>query len=74
MLKNAGVNRLSFGVQTFEDELLQKIGRVHKQKDVFRFRGKFYESVRRLQHPVNGIHQFFQLDGRERCRRASRFQ
>lgn len=35
ILKNAGVNRLSFGVQTFEDELLQKIGRVHKQKDVF---------------------------------------
>nr|WGD66282.1 radical SAM family heme chaperone HemW [Bacillus velezensis] len=35
IMKNAGVNRLSFGVQTFEDELLQKIGRVHKQKDVF---------------------------------------
>ncbi|MFO6496302.1 MULTISPECIES: radical SAM family heme chaperone HemW [Bacillus] len=34
VLKAAGVNRLSFGVQTFEDELLEKIGRVHKQKDV----------------------------------------
>ncbi|QJC89364.1 radical SAM family heme chaperone HemW [Bacillus inaquosorum] len=35
ILKGAGVNRLSFGVQTFEDDLLEKIGRVHKQKDVF---------------------------------------
>ncbi|MCY7756337.1 radical SAM family heme chaperone HemW [Bacillus inaquosorum] len=35
ILKEAGVNRLSFGVQTFEDDLLEKIGRVHKQKDVF---------------------------------------
>lgn len=32
ILKEAGVNRLSFGVQTFEDDLLEKIGRVHKQK------------------------------------------
>jgi oxygen-independent coproporphyrinogen-3 oxidase len=35
-LKEAGVNRLSIGVQTFEDELLNTIGRVHKTEDVFR--------------------------------------
>jgi putative oxygen-independent coproporphyrinogen III oxidase len=35
ILKDAGVNRLSFGVQTFNDELLQKIGRSHRAKDVF---------------------------------------
>jgi putative oxygen-independent coproporphyrinogen III oxidase len=35
ILKNAGVNRLSFGVQTFNDELLKKIGRSHRAKDVF---------------------------------------
>lgn len=34
LLKAAGVNRLSFGVQTFEDDLLKKIGRVHQKKDV----------------------------------------
>ncbi|MFJ5964809.1 radical SAM family heme chaperone HemW [Bacillus sp. NPDC093026] len=34
LLKSAGVNRLSFGVQTFEDDLLKKIGRVHQKKDV----------------------------------------
>ncbi|MEC3754910.1 radical SAM family heme chaperone HemW [Bacillus safensis] len=34
VLKAAGVNRLSFGVQTFEDDLLKKVGRVHQKKDV----------------------------------------
>lgn len=36
ILKNAGVNRLSLGVQTFNDELLERIGRVHRAKDVYR--------------------------------------
>lgn len=36
VLKNAGVNRLSIGVQSFDDELLNKIGRVHRKDDVFR--------------------------------------
>lgn len=36
ILHDAGVNRLSFGVQTFNDELLRKIGRVHRAEDVFR--------------------------------------
>lgn len=35
ILYDAGVNRLSFGVQTFNDELLQRIGRVHRASDVF---------------------------------------
>lgn len=35
ILKEAGVNRLSLGVQTFNEELLKKIGRVHKAKDVY---------------------------------------
>lgn len=35
ILKDAGVNRLSFGVQTFNDELLKKIGRSHRARDVF---------------------------------------
>ncbi|PCK20759.1 coproporphyrinogen III oxidase [Bacillus pumilus] len=34
VLKSVGVNRLSFGVQTFEDDLLKKIGRVHQKEDV----------------------------------------
>ncbi|WP_409297588.1 radical SAM family heme chaperone HemW [Peribacillus sp. SCS-26] len=35
VLKENGVNRLSFGVQSFNDELLKKIGRTHCAKDVF---------------------------------------
>ncbi|WP_042355001.1 radical SAM family heme chaperone HemW [Bacillus rubiinfantis] len=35
ILKDAGVNRISLGVQTFDDELLKKIGRVHRAKDVY---------------------------------------
>lgn len=35
ILYNAGVNRLSFGVQSFNDQLLQKIGRTHRAADVY---------------------------------------
>ncbi len=33
ILKNAGVNRLSIGVQAFDDDLLEKIGRTHRGND-----------------------------------------
>lgn len=35
MLKHFGVNRLSFGVQSFDDRLLKKIGRIHTAGDAF---------------------------------------
>lgn len=35
ILFSAGVNRISFGVQTFNEELLKKIGRTHRIEDVF---------------------------------------
>jgi putative oxygen-independent coproporphyrinogen III oxidase len=35
ILYSLGVNRLSFGVQSFNEELLHKIGRTHKPKDVY---------------------------------------
>ncbi|MCP3025625.1 radical SAM family heme chaperone HemW [Halobacillus sp. A5] len=35
LLKAYGVNRISLGVQVFDDEMLEKIGRVHKVKDVY---------------------------------------
>jgi putative oxygen-independent coproporphyrinogen III oxidase len=34
VLYDSGVNRLSFGVQSFDEELLKKIGRTHRPKDV----------------------------------------
>jgi oxygen-independent coproporphyrinogen III oxidase len=36
LLKDAGVNRLSFGVQSFNDELLKKIGRSHSAQQAHR--------------------------------------
>ncbi|WP_041121219.1 radical SAM family heme chaperone HemW [Jeotgalibacillus alimentarius] len=36
VLKAHGVNRLSFGVQSFNDRLLEKIGRNHRTEDVYR--------------------------------------
>ncbi|RJS59746.1 radical SAM family heme chaperone HemW [Bacillus sp. PK3_68] len=35
MLRSYGVNRLSLGVQSFNDELLRAIGRTHSSSDVF---------------------------------------
>jgi oxygen-independent coproporphyrinogen-3 oxidase len=35
VMKEGGVNRLSFGVQTFDPELLRKLGRMHSPEDVF---------------------------------------
>ncbi|MGM0835803.1 MAG: radical SAM family heme chaperone HemW [Bacillota bacterium] len=36
LLKEGGVNRLSFGVQSFNDEHLKRIGRTHRKEDVFK--------------------------------------
>lgn len=35
-LKNLGVNRLSIGVQSFDNDILKTIGRSHNAKDVYR--------------------------------------
>ena len=34
VLKNSAVNRVSLGVQTFDDKMLKKIGRSHTEKDI----------------------------------------
>ena len=36
VLKNGGVKRLSIGVQSFDEELLKKIGRTHGPDDAIR--------------------------------------
>jgi putative oxygen-independent coproporphyrinogen III oxidase len=35
-LRAAGINRLSIGVQSFQPELLEKIGRIHSRRDAIR--------------------------------------
>ena len=41
VLKNSAVNRVSLGVQTFDDKMLKKIGRGHLERDI-------YENIDRL--------------------------
>ncbi len=41
VLENSAVNRVSLGVQTFDDKMLKKIGRSHLEKDI-------YENIDRL--------------------------
>ena len=41
VLKNSAINRVSLGVQTFDDKMLKKIGRSHLEKDI-------YENIDRL--------------------------
>lgn len=36
VMKAGGVNRISFGVQTFNNDLLTRIGRIHNTDDVYR--------------------------------------
>lgn len=35
-MKDGGVNRISFGVQSFDNGLLERIGRIHNVEDVYR--------------------------------------
>ncbi|MGJ9457019.1 radical SAM family heme chaperone HemW [Oceanobacillus sp. CF4.6] len=35
LLKHYGINRISFGVQVMDDVMLEKLGRVHRVKDVY---------------------------------------
>ena len=35
-MKEGGVNRISFGVQSFDNGLLERIGRIHSVEDVYR--------------------------------------
>ena len=41
VLKNSPVNRVSLGVQTFDNRLLKKIGRSHQEQDI-------YDNIERL--------------------------
>jgi putative oxygen-independent coproporphyrinogen III oxidase len=57
ILKDAGVNRISLGVQTFNDELLKKIGRVHRAKDVY----QSIENIKRVGFDNISIDLIFSL-------------
>ena len=46
ILSEYGVNRLSFGVQSFNDSLLERIGRSHRVKDVIFVQLKYAQAIR----------------------------
>ncbi|WLR43999.1 radical SAM family heme chaperone HemW [Bacillus carboniphilus] len=59
LLKQGGVNRLSFGVQTFDKDLLKKIGRTHRADDVYHA----VEIARALQFKNISLDLMFGLPG-----------
>jgi putative oxygen-independent coproporphyrinogen III oxidase len=50
--KSAGINRLSIGIQSFEDEKLQKLGRIHDRK----------QAISAAEHAHNAGFENFNLD------------
>lgn len=59
VMKEGGVNRISFGVQSFDPQLLQTIGRIHNVDDVYRS----IENARRLDFANLSIDLMFGLPG-----------
>lgn len=59
VMKAGGVNRISFGVQSFDNGLLQRIGRIHSTDDVYRS----LENARKLGFHNLSIDLMFGLPG-----------
>jgi oxygen-independent coproporphyrinogen III oxidase len=59
ILKQGKVNRLSYGVQTFDDTLLQTIGRTHRKKDVL----EAVETAKKLGFTNISVDLMFSLPG-----------
>ncbi len=59
ILRDAGITRLSLGVQSFNDEVLKLNGRVHLRKDVERA----YERIRRIDFNVVNLDLIVGLPG-----------
>lgn len=59
LLKKYGVNRLSLGVQTFDDTLLKTLGRSHQKSDIYRS----IENARRHGIPSISLDLMYHLPG-----------
>lgn len=55
--KQIGINRISIGVQTFNDSILKKIGRIHNSHDIF----KTFEILDKYKFENNSIDLMFNL-------------
>ena len=54
-LKDIGFNRISLGVQSFDDVILEGIGRVHRKKDIF-------EAIRHIENVFGSESANYSLD------------
>lgn len=61
VLKHIGVNRLSIGLQAWQDELLKILGRVHRREDFL----KTYELCREFQFDNINVDVMFGLPGQK---------
>lgn len=59
LLKKYGVNRLSLGVQTFDEDLLKVLGRSHQREDIY----SAVENARKYQISSISIDLMYQLPG-----------
>ncbi|QLK86037.1 radical SAM family heme chaperone HemW [Staphylococcus sp. 17KM0847] len=59
LLKRYGVNRLSLGVQTFDQKLLETLGRSHKREDIF----KAVENARKYEIKSISLDLMYHLPG-----------
>ncbi|MBM3881934.1 MAG: radical SAM family heme chaperone HemW [Verrucomicrobia bacterium] len=57
--RGRGVNRISLGIQSLEDELLERLGRVHRREEVFRA----YDCLRRVGFDNVGVDLMFAIPG-----------
>lgn len=57
--KDAGINRLSIGIQSFNDKTLKTLGRIHSARDSF----KCYEQARKAGFDNMGIDLIFGIPG-----------
>ncbi|MBQ7703015.1 MAG: radical SAM family heme chaperone HemW [Firmicutes bacterium] len=58
-MKSIGFNRLSIGVQSFDDQVLKRLGRLHRAEDCFRV----YEDARQAGFDNVSLDLMFGIDG-----------
>lgn len=73
-LKTMGINRISLGIQSFEDSVLEQIGRIHRRADIFEsidmIHAVFGEEVNYSIDLISGLPGVSLSDWREAVRTA----
>lgn len=64
MLRDLGVTRISMGVQSFDDQLLEALGRQHSRKQIF----KAYDQIRAADFDSVNLDLIFAIPGQDKAR------